>query len=601
MTKDELDKKVSLCNRISAFRRKRFYPLWNENRWLLIGITWLVTMILGYMGFYKYSLSIGESSTVFDLIYRAIQLTVFESGDVEGRLPWQLETARFLMPAVAGYAAIQAILVIYRDQWQIYRIRYRKNHLILCGLGERGLKIAQEFFEHGYHVVVIEADEANPMLHKVREFKATVLIGDATDLNLLCKAGIRKAKYLVAVCADDGINAEIAFNARIISHLRKKEALTVFVHIFDLELCNLISSWGLAASKTGLLRLEFFNVMERGARIMLKEYPPFTKEDRLSEQQKHILIVGMGKISKSLIVQVARNWWLMNKETNRRLLMTIIDSTAELKIKQLCKEYPKFEQACNLKILPVDYYRKMEHSDFLFTDDGCPAVDKIYICIDDEAIALVNALKLHKDTAQYKVPIVVKMNREDGLATLLNEDKIAMDLGQIKLFGLLDRTCNFDALLGGIYEIIARASHEEYIRKNEQKGETCATNASMVDWNDLQEELKESNRSQAAHVEVKLASINCCLQHYTEWTDDDFNFTPEEIEKLAEMEHERWCAEKTLQGWTYKPGPKHKKKKTNPLLIPWEALDEEVKKSNKKTIQKIPSVLSQAGFQIYRK
>jgi hypothetical protein len=601
MTQAELDKKVSLHNRISAFRRKRLYPLWSENRWFLIGITWLVSMVLGYVGFYKYSLSTSESSTVLDLIYRSIQLMVFESGDVEGGVPWQLEIARFLMPAVAGYAAIQAILSIYRDQWQIYRIRYLKNHLILCGLGERGLKIAQDFFEQGYRLIIIEADEENPMLRQVRELEAAVLIGDATDLNLLRKAGIKRAKYLIAVCADDGINAEIAFNACSLSHLRKKEALTVFVHIIDLELCNLLSSWGLAASKTGLFRLEFFNVMERGARIMLKEYPPFTEEDRLSEKQPHIVLVGMGKIGKSLVAQATKNWWFMNVENGRRLQMTIIDSSAELKINQLCRQYPKLEQVCDLEIFPVDYCLEMEHSDFLFANDGYPTADLIYVCIDDEAIALVSALKLYKDTEQYKIPIVVKMSREAGLATLLKEDKVAMGLEYIHSFGLLDRTCNFDALLGGIYEIIARAIHEDYIHENEQKGETCSTNASMVNWNILPEELKESNRSQAAHIEVKLASINCRLQHYTEWTNDYFIFKPEEINKLAKMEHERWCAEKTLHGWTYKPGPKNKKKKTNPLLITWEALDEEIKKTNINTIKKLPSILTRAGFQICRK
>jgi len=101
------------------------------------------------------------------------------------------------MPAVAGYAAIQAILAIYRDQWQIFRIRYHKNHLVLCGLGERGLKIAQEFFERGYRVVVIDADEENPLLRKIREQEAAVLIGDATDQDLLRKAGVHKAKYLI--------------------------------------------------------------------------------------------------------------------------------------------------------------------------------------------------------------------------------------------------------------------------------------------------------------------------------------------------------------------------------------------------------------------
>jgi hypothetical protein len=73
------------------------------------------------------------------------------------------------------------------------------------------------------------------------------------------------------------------------------------------------------------------------------------------------------------------------------------------------------------------------------------------------------------------------------------------------------------------------------------------------------------------------------------------------VEKLAQMEHERWCKEKTDWGWTYKAGPKNSKKKTNPALLPWEEIDEETKASNRNTIDRLPMILAKAGFQIYRK
>ena len=50
---------------------------------------------------------------------------------------------------------------------------------------------------------------------------------------------------------------------------------------------------------------------------------------------------------------------------------------------------------------------------------------------------------------------------------------------------------------------------------------------------------------------------------------DSFAFTPEEVERLAEMEHERWLAERRALGWT--PGPRDPQKKTNPNLVPWAA------------------------------
>jgi voltage-gated potassium channel Kch len=600
MPSHRLNREINLRCRTKAFKRKRLYTLWGESRWLIIGCFWVTAIILGYIGFYRYSIAIGERSTTLDLLYRAIQLTVFESGDVEGALPWQLEVARFLMPAVAGYAAIQAILAIYRDQWQIFRIRYHKNHLVLCGLGERGLKIAQEFFERGYRVVVIDADEENPLLRKIREQEAAVLIGDATDQDLLRKAGVHKAKYLIAVCADDGINAEIALSARSLSHLRKNEALTVFVHILDPELCNQLSSWGLSASKTGLFRLEFFNIMERGARIMLSGHPPFFEEVE-SETPPHLVLIGMGKIGNSLIMQAAKNWSMNKTKKDRRMQVIIVDGMAEAKIKQLQNFCPQINNYCNFNIHPLDFHLNPEQVDFLFSDEGSCRVNVIYICLDDDALALVSALKLYKTTHQYQLPLIVKMSRDAGLATLLAEDRIAMGFDYIYSFGLLDRTCSFDAVTGGIYEVIAQAIHNEYVLEHQEKGETVEINPSIVEWCDLSEEFKESNRLQATNVEVKLASINCGLQLLTAWDNYEFEFEPDEEEKLAQMEHERWCEEKTLRGWTYKAGPKNSRKKTNPALIPWAELDEGTKASNRNNILRLPLILAKAGFQIYRK
>jgi hypothetical protein len=69
-------------------------------------------------------------------------------------------------------------------------------------------------------------------------------------------------------------------------------------------------------------------------------------------------------------------------------------------------------------------------------------------------------------------------------------------------------------------------------------------------------------------------------------------FEPEEVKKLAQMEHERWCEEKTDRGWTYKAGPKNSKKKTNPALLPWEEIDEKTKASNRNTIDRLPMILA---------
>ena len=144
-----------------------------------------------------------------------------------------------------------------------------------------------------------------------------------------------------------------------------------------------------------------------------------------------------------------------------------------------------------------------------------------------------------------------------------------------------------------------------YVRHQKQAGATPETNPSMVAWDDLPDDLKESNRQQADHIEVKLAAIGCGIQSLTDWKSASFERLPEEVktvfdvELLARMEHERWCEERRRLGWTFASGPKDLKKKTSPYLVPWEELPPEIQDLDRNTVLGLPSFLAQAGFQIY--
>jgi len=594
--------------RLRTFRRKRLHPIWQAVEWPLVGGIWVLALVLAYVGLSRYSSVLGEKATGLDFFYRALQLIVLESGGMQGPLPWQLNAARFLLPAVAGYAAVQALLAVFREQWQLFRVRFIKNHAVICGLGERGLRLAQEFLNHGYRVVAVEGDDENPLIDRCREEGAIVLAGDATDIRLLGKAGIRRAKYLVAVCPDDGTNAEIAVHARDLVRSRKGRTLTAFVHIVDLELGSLLSGGELAAAEGQAFRLEFFNVLERGARLMLAEHSPFQEAAGVGGRPPHMVIVGLGKLGRSLAVQAARIWWMDGGRRDGRLRISAIDKAAESKVELLRLQFPQLDEACEFDVRQMDKNApEFERGDFLCDTRGGCDVDAVYICFDDDVHALVTALTLHRKTRPHKVPIVVRMSREAGLAALMMEDRGAFDFGHVHVFGLLDKTCSLEALLGGTHEILARAIHEDYVRRQEEAGATPQTNPSMVGWDDLPEQLKESNRGQADHIEVKLAAVGCGIQPLTDWDTASFELLPEnvkevfDVERLARMEHERWNEERRRQGWSYAPGPKNIKKKTSPHLVPWEKLSEEVKELDRDTVRALPSVLAQAGFQVYRR
>jgi hypothetical protein len=116
----------------------------------------------------------------------------------------------------------------------------------------------------------------------------------------------------------------------------------------------------------------------------------------------------------------------------------------------------------------------------------------------------------------------------------------------------------------------------------------------------LGKQFKESNRSQADHISAKLQAVHCRVAPLDRLVPrTKFQFTPEEIELLAEMEHKRWMAERLEQGW--KPGAtRDDAKKIHPYLVPYEDLEELVKDYDREPVRSIPSLLREAGYEIVR-
>ena len=167
-------------------------------------------------------------------------------------------------------------------------------------------------------------------------------------------------------------------------------------------------------------------------------------------------------------------------------------------------------------------------------------------------------------------------------------------------FGFLGRASGKD-MENTLYEtFFNEVCPSSYILDQKKIGQTPRTNPSMASWDELPEGLKESNRRQADHIGIKLKAIGCGIASLTDWDAKLFEFKPEEVERMAGMEHERWNEERRLEGWTYAPEPKDLNRKTTPYLVPWNELSEDIKEYDRNTIRGLPAFLARAGFQIYR-
>jgi hypothetical protein len=585
-------------------RNLQFHKLlsrwWDEFQWSVVGLFALLAMGLGFIGFTKHFSALGEARSGWDLFYLTLQLFTLESGSVSGPVSWELEVARLLAPAVVAYTAAKALMAIFHEQIHMFRIRFIAGHVVICGLGRKGLLLARSFHHQGYRIIVIDQDLENSEIESCKELGAIILIGNATDRELLRKARVQEARYLFSVCGSDGVNAEVAVHARNLLRDQKRNPLVSFIHIADLDLRNLLREKEITTQQDDAIRLEFFNIFESGAKALLNDHPAFTLDSEGKKEPARLLIVGLGEMGKSLVVQAARLWQMTRAETEARLAITLVDKTASQIKESLLLDHPQLEKICDLD--PYDIVvesPEFQKAAFLFGSRKQSDVTAIYVCLDDDARGLSAALSLLHRVRGRHIPIIVRMTRDAGLASLLKgEDGSGEGFENLYGFGLLDRTCTPDLLLGGTHALLARAIHEDYVYNQRKKGQTSQTNRSMAPRDQLPEHLKESNRRQADHIGVKLKRVNCGLAPLNDWDTPLHTFTPEEVERLAEMEHERWVAERLGDGWT--PGKRNPDQKTSPYLVPWKGLSEEIREIDREAVRGIPSFLAKAGFRIYR-
>ncbi len=592
-----------LLNRTDSRRRwgqrwQRFRRFWRDNQWFILVSLESLLLVLGYRGFQAYSTARGESPTFLDIIYVTLQLVAMESGALDGPLNWQLEVARLMLPAVTAYTALAAFATLFREQMGRFALWFIRDHVIICGLDRKGFLLASRFREEGARVVCIELDESSDRLRLCRERGAVALVGDAADRALLRKAGVERARWLIAVCGDDGANAEIAVAARELASRRRRGTLTCIIHIVDPQLCVLLREREFAARTVPRFRLELFNTFDRGASVLLREHPPSGSS---ADSPPHVLVVGLGRLGERLVTHAARNWRERTRMGEAPLHITVVDREAESRIESLIVRYPRLADVCRLVPLQLDIDSpQFLRAEFLDAGPDQVAVDMVYVCLDNESLALSAALTLMQGARGWALPIIVRMSREGGLATLLGQAGDDDDVyREIYPFVLLERVCTTDLVAGGTHEVLAQATHGEYVRHQKSLGQTVETNQLMVSWEALPESVRESNRRQVDHIGQKLAAVGHGIAPLTDWDAASYSFSPSQVEQMARMEHERWRQDLVDEGWRFSPGARDASRKTHPALVSWEELPEDEREKNRVAVCELPAFLARAGLQVY--
>jgi len=118
----------------------------------------------------------------------------------------------YVMAAVVQFMVEGRVRIIMGRRRLDKQIDRLKNHYIVCGYGRIGRVLCRNLQRTPYDLVVVEK---NPDLIPVMDGDGIVyLAGDAADETNLLKAGIRRARGLVAALATDTDNVFLVLSAR---------------------------------------------------------------------------------------------------------------------------------------------------------------------------------------------------------------------------------------------------------------------------------------------------------------------------------------------------------------------------------------------------
>jgi hypothetical protein len=580
--------------------RRSFARFLANARWYLLGAAGIIAFFLGCIGLSQY----GHERDPFDLAYQSLKLFVME-GLHETHVPLALNIARFLAPAVAGWATLSGLGLLFRDRVQQMKIPWMHDHVVICGLGEYvGIMFLRQLREKGIRAVVIELDAGNPNIEVCRGLGVPVIVGDAQRLSTLKAAGARRARRVLAVTGDDAVNTQIVATWRELPGLRPRQ-LGCLARIADPDFCSLLRIQG--AQREDELGVDFFNIDEIGARLLLKQFPIAT-----DFAQPHILVAHLDPLGVWLIYHAARTWHDKRGDKTAPLMVTVLEHKPEESIQALRSRHPELKNVCEFKPFHATAEDIGERLPGHHLDPATPHISRAYVTAYSDKQAFQTALRLHHELHKLdpSVPVVVALSEPHGVTGLLRDVKTAGALAHVDVFPTMERACTAELVQGGSFEPLAEEIHENWRRQQLAEGKPAPL------WEDLAESRKESSRAQARDIAVKLRTIHYGVAPLRDWDAKDFKFSEDELEKLAIDEHNRWWRERAADGWKLISMPKAddedeakrllegaRRRKESPYLIPWADLLKlypDIAEYDRMFVRQIPDRLASFGLQAIR-
>jgi hypothetical protein len=249
--------------------------------------------------------------------------------------------------------------------------------------------------------------------------------------------------------------------------------------------------------------------------------------------------------------------------------------------------------ASDIRVLPVAE---------LAAAEARSPISMAYVCVDNDARAMALAVSLQalfRREGWNTGPIFTRLMNGGALPEVPEAIGGAASAGLVGFGGTGD-FAHAIGLFDGDSDAMPRAFHEAYRRTAPQHA------VANQPWEDLAEELRESNRRLLIHLPAKLATAGADVATWLSRNGPasrpgadlplpDLESNPALLEELAALEHARWMMERHLGGWQH--GAKRDNgRRRHPDLKPYAELEEKVRDYDRAMVREAWAVLgSSAG------
>ena len=587
--------------------------------WGIFLLASLVGLFCGTWGYWLYEQEHAGHAAWLSAAYHTLQLFFLHMPSLDGRINAPLEIGRWSAVLATSLAFILFLLRIIRIEWGAVRQRLTRRHTIVCGLGETGIRIATEFKLAKERVVAIEQSPYSLGVQLAENAGIPVIIGDAKQPRTLKAAGVARASRVLAVCTDDDTNLAIAGTLKGLAQANElgKHTLECLILIENPRLRNNVQKHLKAcAPATEHLKLNVggLDIPDVVAREAFRTCPldfegiPETSPDRV-----HLILIGTCDLAFALAAKALQ---LCHFANGSRLRLTWLGASAAEQVRKLRALHPHGQpwyDAEDGKLgpatapLPDSILNSVEPHERL-TVAVCPQAGEA--SPDDTestnmllglsvAAQLEEFAKGHVNRPAHR-QVLIRLNHKRGFCNLLDAEQKPPTAGtRIRPFGLAENFCSPDVLLNERQDRMAREFQERF---RKQYGEDP--------WDELIEDMRNSNRQAADHIPIKLRAIGLNVALKKPPKEPIPNLFPKEtgdesdrkkLELLSRMEHARWCAERYLAGWEFGTPIDNDEKirlKINKFLVPWNDLGDNDKGKDLAQVNAIPEVLNMAGYTI---